>query len=198
MTEARLKFRTATIQAQDAEFRATGKQVVFPGFFKAYVESIDDPDTASEDREDFLPTLDVNDKLACKQLDPIGHETKPPARFTEATLVRELEADGIGRPSTYASIIGTIQDRGYVRKVGNQLVPTFTALAVTKLLEEHFEHLVDYGFTAKMEQILDDISNGESTGCRICRTSIRAKKGWTCWSRLAKRRSTPARPAHCH
>lgn len=161
MTEARLKFRTATILADDAEFRATGKQVVFPGFFKAYVESIDDPDSASEDREDFLPNLDVGDTVACKQLDPIGHETKPPARFTEATLVRELEADGIGRPSTYASIIGTVQDRGYVRKVGNQLVPTFTALAVTKLLEEHFEHLVDFGFTAKMEQILDDISNGE-------------------------------------
>ncbi len=161
MTEARLRFRTATIQAGDAEFRATGKQVVFPGFFKAYVESIDDPDSASEDREDYLPPLDVHDRLACRQLDPIGHETKPPARFTEATLVRQLEADGIGRPSTYASIIGTIQDRGYVRKSGNQLVPTFTAMAVTKLLEEHFSHLVDYSFTAKMEQILDDISNGE-------------------------------------
>ncbi|MFO0917849.1 MAG: type I DNA topoisomerase [Planctomycetaceae bacterium] len=161
MTEARLKFRTATIQAGDAEFRATGKQVVFPGFFKAYVESIDDPDTASEDREDYLPQLDVGEKLKCEKLDPAGHETKPPARFTEATLVRELEADGIGRPSTYASIIGTIQDRGYVRKVGNQLVPTFTALAVTKLLEEHFPNLIDYQFTAKMEQILDDISNGQ-------------------------------------
>ncbi len=162
MTEARLKFRTATIKAGEAEFRATGKQVVFPGFFKAYVESIDDPDTASEDREDYLPNLEVNDVLACQQLDPIGHETKPPARFTEATLVRELEADGIGRPSTYAAIIGTIQDRGYVRKVGNQLVPTFTALAVTRLLEDHFPNLVDYNFTAKMEQILDDISNGET------------------------------------
>ncbi len=161
MTEARLKFRTATIQASDAEFRATGKQVVFPGFFKAYVESIDDPDSASEDREDYLPNLDVGEKLQCDKLDPVGHETKPPARFTEATLVRELESDGIGRPSTYASIIGTIQDRGYVRKVGNQLVPTFTALAVTKLLEEHFPNLVDYQFTAKMEQILDDISNGQ-------------------------------------
>ncbi len=160
MTEARLKFRTATIRAGDAEFRATGKQVVFPGFFKAYVESIDDPDSSSEDREDFLPQLEVNETLACRQLDPVGHETKPPARFTEATLVRELEADGIGRPSTYASIIGTIQDRGYARKVGNQLVPTFTALAVTRLLEEHFPNLVDFGFTAKMEQTLDDISNG--------------------------------------
>jgi len=161
MTEARLKFRTAIIKVEDAEFRATGKQVVFPGFFKAYVESIDDPDSVSEDREDFLPNLDVNDTLACNQLDPIGHETKPPARFTEASLVRQLESEGIGRPSTYAAIIGTIQDRGYVRKVGNQLVPTFTALAVTRLLEDHFPSLVDYGFTAKMEQNLDDISNGE-------------------------------------
>ena len=161
MAEARLKFRTAIIKVDDAEFRATGRQVLFAGFFKAYVESIDDPDSTSEDREDFLPELAVDERLDCQKLDPIGHETKPPARFTEATLVRQLEADGIGRPSTYASIIGTIQDRGYVRKVGNQLVPTFTALAVTKLLEEHFLHLVDYGFTAKMEQILDDISNGE-------------------------------------
>lgn len=162
MAEARLKFRTATIHAGDAEFRATGRHVEFPGFFRAYIESQDDPESSSDDREDFLPELAVGEKLECRELESVSHETKPPARFTEATLVRELEADGIGRPSTYASIIGTIQDRGYVRKVGNQLVPTFTALAVTQLLKQHFEHLVDYGFTAKMEQILDDISNGEA------------------------------------
>jgi DNA topoisomerase-1 len=162
MAEARLRFRTAIIKVDDAEFRATGRQVLFAGFFKAYVESIDDPDSASEDREDFLPELQVGENLNCRELEPIGHETKPPARFTEATLVRELEADGIGRPSTYASIIGTVQDRGYVRKVGNQLVPTFTAVAVTQLLTQHFGHLVDYDFTAKMEQMLDDISNGEA------------------------------------
>ncbi|QDU46232.1 DNA topoisomerase 1 [Symmachiella dynata] len=161
MAEARLRFQTVTIAADDAEFRATGRHVEFPGFFRAYVEGTDDPEAALDDQESSLPPMKEADKLRCGELEPIGHETKPPARFTEATLVRALEADGIGRPSTYASIIGTIQDRGYVRKQGSQLVPTFTAMAVTKLLEQYFPNLVDYAFTAKMEQTLDDISNGE-------------------------------------
>jgi DNA topoisomerase-1 len=101
-------------------------------------------------------------KLNCKDAEAVSHETKPPARYTEATLVKTLEAEGVGRPSTYASIIGTIQDRGYVRKSGSQLVPTFTALAVTRLLEDFFPNLVDLQFTAQMEQTLDDISNGEA------------------------------------
>jgi DNA topoisomerase I len=100
--------------------------------------------------------------LDCRSLEAVAHETKPPARYTEATLVRALEAEGIGRPSTYASIIGTIQDRGYVRKSGNQLVPTFTALAVTRLLEDYFPRLVDTGFTAEMEQTLDEIAMGRA------------------------------------
>lgn len=161
MAEARLRFQTVTIAADDAEFRATGRHVEFPGFFRAYVEGTDDPEAALDDQESSLPPMKEADKLRCGELEPIGHETKPPARYTEATLVRALEADGIGRPSTYASIIGTIQDRGYVRKQGSQLVPTFTAMAVTKLLEQYFPNLVDYAFTAKMEQTLDDISNGE-------------------------------------
>jgi len=161
MAEARLRFQTVTIAADDAEFRATGRHVEFPGFFRAYVEGTDDPEAALDDQESSLPQMKEADKLRCGELEPIGHETKPPARYTEATLVRALEADGIGRPSTYASIIGTIQDRGYVRKQGSQLVPTFTAMAVTKLLEQYFPNLVDYAFTAKMEQTLDDISNGE-------------------------------------
>jgi len=162
MAEARLQFQTVTITADDAEFRATGRHVEFPGFFRAYVEGVDDPDAALDDQEAALPPLNEGDVLGCRELEAVAHETKPPARFTEATLVRELEADGIGRPSTYASIISTIQDRGYVVKHGNQLVPTFTAMAVTKLLEQHFPQLVDEKFTAQMEQTLDDIAAGEA------------------------------------
>jgi DNA topoisomerase I len=162
MVDAQLLFQTVTIASGDAEFRATGRHVEFPGYFRAYVEGVDDPDAAMEDQESALPPLSAESRLSCRQLDAVSHETKPPARYTDASLVRTLEAEGIGRPSTYASIISTIQDRGYVRKAGNQLVPTFTALAVTKLLEKYFPRLVDLGFTAKMEQTLDDISNGEA------------------------------------
>ena len=162
MAEAQLRFQTATIAAADAEFKATGRHVEFPGFFRAYVEGTDDPEVAFDDQEAALPPLNEGDRLNCQEVAALPHETKPPARYTEATLVRTLEAEGIGRPSTYASIISTIQDRGYVVKQGNQLVPTFTALAVTRLLEKHFPHLVDLGFTAKMEQQLDDIANGEA------------------------------------
>ncbi|MEX0718680.1 MAG: type I DNA topoisomerase [Planctomycetaceae bacterium] len=162
MAEARLIFQTVTIAVDDAEFRATGRHVEFPGFFRAYVEGVDDPEAALDDQESALPPLSEKQSLGCRELEALGHETKPPARYTEATLVRTLEAEGIGRPSTYASIIGTIQDRGYVRKVGNQLVPTFTALAVTRLLEDYFPNLVDLGFTAKMEQQLDDIAEGHA------------------------------------
>jgi DNA topoisomerase-1 len=162
MVDARLVFETVTIISGDAEFRATGRHIEFPGYFRAYVEGSDDPEAALEDQEAALPPLSTESQLSCRELEALSHETKPPARFTEATLVRTLEAEGIGRPSTYASIIGTIQDRGYVRKQANQLIPTFTALAVTKLLEKYFPRLVDVGFTAKMEQTLDDISNGEA------------------------------------
>lgn len=162
MADARLQFVTAVINAADAEFRATGRHVEFPGFFRAYVEGADDPEAALDDQESALPPLKEQDNLGCTQLEPLSHETKPPARYTEATLVRTLEAEGIGRPSTYASIISTIQDRNYAVKSGNQLVPTFTAMAVTQLLERHFPKLVDLAFTAKMEQTLDDIALGEA------------------------------------
>ncbi len=175
MPEARIRFDTATIAASVpdsssvrdtaatiAEFRATGRTVEFPGYFRVYVEGLDDPDAVREEEEGALPPLAQGDRVNCVDLEPVGHETKPPARYTEATLVRKLEAEGVGRPSTYASIIGTIQDRGYVRKAGNQLIPTFTALAVTRLLEKYFPNLVDMQFTAQMEQSLDDISNGQA------------------------------------
>ncbi|MCA9081746.1 MAG: DNA topoisomerase I, partial [Planctomycetaceae bacterium] len=155
-----LRFDTVTIVAGEAEFKATGRHIEFPGYFRAYVEGSDDPEAALESEEAALPQMATGDALACQEIEPLGHETKPPARYTEATLVRKLEAEGIGRPSTYASIIGTIQDRGYARKQGNQLIPTFTAMAVSKLLKEYFPQLVDLQFTAAMEQKLDDISNG--------------------------------------
>ncbi|MFK7777878.1 MAG: type I DNA topoisomerase, partial [Gimesia sp.] len=161
MEEAKLRFQTVIITADNAEFRATGRHVEFPGFFRAYVEGVDDPEAALDDSESVLPPLEENQLLDANQVDPLKHETKPPARYTEATIVRKMESEGVGRPSTYASIIGTIQDRGYVNKTGSQLVPTFTALAVTRLLEKFFPNLVDLQFTAAMEQQLDDIAIGE-------------------------------------
>ncbi len=162
MAEAQLRFDTVTITADETEFRATGRKVVFPGYFRAYVEGSDDPEAALEDQDSTLPEMSEGAGLKCQEVESLSHETKPPARYTEASLVRKLEAEGVGRPSTYASIIGTVQDRGYVRKVSNQLVPTFTALAVTNLLEKYFPKMVDLQFTAQMEQSLDDISNGEA------------------------------------
>lgn len=161
MADAQVRQEAATIQAADTEFRATGQVVEFPGFFRAYVEGSDDPEAALEDRDNGLPALKESDKIGLQQLEPLGHETKPPARYTEASLVKKLEAEGIGRPSTYASIISTVQDRGYVTKASNQLIPTFKAFAVTRLLEDYFPKLVDLQFTAQMEQSLDDISNGQ-------------------------------------
>lgn len=162
MADARQTHISASIEVEDAIFRATGKRIDFPGFFRAYVEGSDDPDAALEDREVVLPQMAVGDGVDCSELEAIGHETQPPARFTEATLVKTLESEGIGRPSTYATVIGTIVDRGYVRLVNNSLMPTFTAFAVTSLLENHFPDLVDVSFTARMEQTLDDISTGEA------------------------------------
>ncbi len=160
MAEARLRHLTVMIRADDAAFRATGKQLEFAGFFRAYVEGSDDPEAALEDRETLLPPLAEGDTPSPVALEPTGHETKPPARYTEATLVKALEADGIGRPSTYATIIATIQDRGYAYHEGKALVPTYTAFAVTHLLEDHFPDLVDEGFTAGMEGSLDEIAAG--------------------------------------
>lgn len=164
MADARLRLTTATITADDAEFRASGKQVLFPGFFRAYVEGADDPEAALDDQETLLPSLAVGDTVTCRELEPVGHSTNPPARYTDATLVKALESEGIGRPSTYATIISTIQDRGYVMKAGKQLVPTFTAFAVNCLLERHFPDLVDSQFTAQMEQVLDEIASGHMEG----------------------------------
>ena len=146
---------------RDAEFSTSGKIISFPGFLRAYVEGTDDPDAELEDQERRLPAMSEGEPATATSLEVAGHETKPPARYTEASLVKRLEDLGIGRPSTYASIIQTIQDRGYVWKKGSALVPTYTAFSAVRLLEEHFTDLVDYGFTARMEEDLDEIADGQ-------------------------------------
>lgn len=147
---------------RDAEFSASGKTITFHGFLKAYVEGADDPNAELDDRERRLPQVNEGDALSAEEITVDGHATKPPARYTEASLVKELEEREIGRPSTYASIIGTILDRGYVFKKGTALVPSFLSFAVVNLLEKHFGRLVDYDFTAKMEDDLDRIARGEA------------------------------------
>ena len=147
---------------EDAEFGASGNVIKFYGFLKAYVEGADDPNADRDDRERRLPPLAENDPLSVLRLEAAEHATRPPARYTEASLVKELEDREIGRPSTYASIIGTILDRGYVFKKGTALVPSYLAFAVVTLLEKHFGELVDYAFTARMEGVLDEIAHGEA------------------------------------
>ncbi|WP_033218470.1 type I DNA topoisomerase [Kitasatospora phosalacinea] len=147
---------------RDAEFSASGKIITFHGFLKAYVEGADDPNAELDDRERRLPQVAEGDPLAADKLTPEGHATKPPARYTEASLVKELEDREIGRPSTYASIIDTIINRKYVFKKGTALVPSFLSFAVVNLLEKHFGRLVDYDFTAKMEDDLDRIAAGQA------------------------------------
>jgi DNA topoisomerase-1 len=139
---------------------ASGRTITFPGFLKAYVEAHDDPDEAGDDSQARLPQLAAGTNLDVLDVVPAGHETRPPARYTEPSLVAKLEELEIGRPSTYATILRTITSRDYVFKKGSALVPTWLAFAVTRLLEEHFGHLVDYAFTADMEQTLDEIANG--------------------------------------
>ncbi len=171
MTDARLLRTAVEIEAPlsgdqgsgggTATFNASGKTVKFPGFLRAYVEGSDDPHAELADKEVLLPPMSKGQSLDPLRVEATRHETLPPARYTEASLVKKLEAEGIGRPSTYASIIDTIQQRGYIDKQKNALVPTFTAFAVTKLLEEHFGDYVDIRFTAKMERQLDEIAAGE-------------------------------------
>ena len=156
-----LRLGAKSASGRDAEFSASGTVITFRGFLAAYEESRDDETVAPEAEERPLPHLKPGDELRALELEPEGHATSPPPRFTEASLVQALEERGIGRPSTYASILGTILDRGYVFKRGTALVPSFLAFAVTGLLEQHFTRLVDYDFTAKMEDDLDRIAAGD-------------------------------------
>lgn len=165
------------IEADDCEFSANGSRIVFPGFLRVYVEGSDDPEKALDDKEVLLPEFKKGDTLNNQKVDALYHETKPPARYTEASLVQRLEKEGVGRPSTYASIIGTIQDRGYVRKEASALIPSFTGIAVVQLLERHFSHLVDYGFTSDMEEKLDGIAVGEVKFLDYLKSFYSGKKG---------------------
>lgn len=160
LPNAQLKQVNARIAAGDAVFAASGQSVEFPGFLKVYVESTDD-ETDSKNENSLLPKMVKGDKIDCTAAETKEHETKPPARYTEASLVQMMEKEGIGRPSTYASIISTIIDRGYVSKSGNALVPSFTAMIVSRLLNQYLPTYVDLGFTTDMENKLDDIAGGE-------------------------------------
>lgn len=165
MTDARGTTSTVKIIAtskdgKEVEFSASGTVIEFAGFKAAY-ESGEVEDADNEEEERRLPQLKAGDEVNAISLTPSGHTTSPPARYTEASLVKELESRGIGRPSTYASILGTIVDRGYVIRKGRALVPSWTAFAVVRLLEDHFKDLVDYGFTARMEEELDLVANGQ-------------------------------------
>jgi DNA topoisomerase-1 len=175
MAEARMLRTSVEItgtgtNGEAAILTASGKAIEFAGYLRAYVEGSDDPAAELDERETLLPKMSVGDRIHAPDnveadfvvagLDEKGHQTTPPARYTEASLVKRLEEEGIGRPSTYAATVGTIQRRGYVTRQGKALVPSFTAFAVTRLLREHFGEYVEVGFTAEMEEILDDISNG--------------------------------------
>ncbi|MGH9007948.1 MAG: type I DNA topoisomerase, partial [Acidimicrobiales bacterium] len=151
---------TPQVAGAEAEFSANGRVITFPGFLRAYVEGEDDPEAELAEREVMLPPLTEGQSVAAMSFEPGDHTTQPPPRYTEASLVKSMEELGVGRPSTYASVISTIVDRGYVWKKGSALVPSFTAFAVTGLMERHFGELVDYGFTATMENDLDEIADG--------------------------------------
>ena len=189
MADARLLRTSVEITASsgqgDAVFTASGKAIQFAGFLRAYVEGSDDPAAALDDQETILPTLSRGQPIGAEgaagatlaRLDSKGHETTPPARYTDASLVKRLEDEGIGRPSTYASIIKTILGRGYVFRQGKALIPSFTAFAVTGLLRSHFSDYVDLGFTAEMEEDLDQIASGERTSFDFVREFYRGVNG---------------------
>jgi DNA topoisomerase-1 len=156
-----VRIRAVSTAGEEADFGATGKTITDPGFLRAYVESSDDESAEADDAERRLPNLVKDQPLTGEELSAVGHHTSPPSRYTEASLVKALEELGIGRPSTYESIMRTIQDRGYVVKRGQALIPSFLAFAVIGLLEGHYPRLVDYNFTAAMENELDEIAGGD-------------------------------------
>lgn len=161
MKSAKLKETIVLIDNQKTTFKASGRVVLFPGYMKLYIVTRDDPKDQIDDKETLLPELKRNENLDLNTVEVIGKKTNPPARFTEASLIREMEARGIGRPSTYAATIDTILKREYAEKKNGMLVPTYLAVAITQLLENHFNTLVDANFTAEMEDGLDAISRGE-------------------------------------
>jgi DNA topoisomerase-1 len=192
MKDARKTAMMAEIAVLNATFRANGLRTDFPGFLRVYVEGSDDPEAALEDRDTPLPPLAIGNTPNCVALEPVGHETKPPARYTEASLVKALEENGVGRPSTYASIMGTIVDRGYVVRQGQALVPTFTAFAVTDLLIKHFGHLVDVEFTRGMEDRLDQIAGGSEDWLEYLKEFYLGKEGLQTQTAIGEKEIKPA------
>ncbi len=178
-----------------ARFQASGMKILFPGFLRAYVEGTDDPEQALMERERFLPNFKEGDSLKYKSSEVTEHETKPPARYSEASLIQFLEKEGIGRPSTYASIVSTIIDRNYAVKNGNALVPTFTGFVVTELLAKHFQELVDPKFTSNMEEKLDDIAEGKLEYLPYLKSFYLGKDGLELLRKT--KRSIPKKPALC-
>ncbi|WP_254511304.1 type I DNA topoisomerase [Anatilimnocola floriformis] len=170
MLDARGRSITLQVAGAEAVFQVTGKTIEFPGFLRAYVEGSDDPEAELADQERLLPSVNIGDPLGCKNLNEKSHSTQPPARFSEAALTAALEERGIGRPSTYASIIDTILERKYVFKKANALVPTWVAFSVSRLMEQHLPNLVDYQFTASMEDLLDSISRKEQDATSYLKT----------------------------
>jgi DNA topoisomerase-1 len=159
-TTVSVRIGGTSVTDESVVFTTSGRTITFPGFLRAYVEDTEEG-TEKDDAEKRLPQLARADALDARAFEPTGHTTSPPARYTEPSLVKAMEELGVGRPSTYASIMQTIQDRGYVWKKGAALVPTWTAFAVINLLQDHFARLVDYGFTASVEDDLDDVATGE-------------------------------------
>ena len=183
MADARLRQVSADIEMRDGEgleatFRATGQQVLFPGFMRAYVEGADDPQAALAKNEKFLPELVEGDQLPCHEITARSHQTKPPARYTEASLIQRLEQEGIGRPSTYAEVMDKVQRVGYAQKVGRTaLGATFTAFASNNLMESGFKSLVDTGFTAALEEDLDNIASGARNRSTFLQSFYRGEGG---------------------
>ncbi|MFB6263445.1 MAG: type I DNA topoisomerase [Bradymonadaceae bacterium] len=164
---------------RDVVFRANDNRIDFAGFISAYVQGADDPTEVLDDADTPLSALEEGDEVDCRSIETVGHETKPPRRYTEASLVDELETQGVGRPSTYATIMGKItRDDRYARKHGKTLVPTYTGFAVTELLEEHFSELVDVGFTARMEDDLDAVARGEMSKVEYLHRFYRQEGGF--------------------
>jgi DNA topoisomerase I len=178
-------------EISDGIFISTGKSYLFYGFRRAYVEGVDNPNLALAEREKILPILSVGNTINVDSIIPNGHKTNPPARLTEATLVKSLEEKGIGRPSTYASIIDTILSRGYVFKKGTALVPTFTAFVVTRLLSTHLEWLVDYSFTARMESRLDEIASGDADHLEVLKSFYHGNEGLVATIEIAQDQIDP-------
>jgi DNA topoisomerase-1 len=177
MVNARQKQVSVRFQVGEALFASSGMSIEFPGFLRAYVEGSDDEAGALEEKEVRLPLLKKGDKVSCSKLDVTSHETKPPARYTDASLVQTMEREGIGRPSTYAAVISTIIDRGYVKRAANALTPTFTAMVVANLLSKYLPQYVDLGFTSSMEKSLDDIADGDLEWVKYLKSVYFGDKG---------------------